>query len=135
MYLLDVFIQLRKTLIPGTIVIFDPGFLHSSIIVGLALIPTLYYRTGSNYSGTLFVHRRATERILCDQCANRRNQDLLYYAILGVAALFVFLGGYMVFQSFGNGAVNLTNIRIAAIGAGIYFLRDELAYRLTMYLD
>ncbi|MFT4932602.1 MAG: hypothetical protein ACI91T_002498 [Natronomonas sp.] len=131
-FLLDALIQIRKDLIPQTIVIFNPGILHSSVIFGIALVPTLYYRTSSQYSGTVFVHRQATERILCAECANNRSQRVLYYGIVGAAVLFVSLGVYLILQSFGAGRVDLTSLRVSAIGGGIYVLRDELVYRLKV---
>lgn len=131
-FLLDILIQIRKDLTPQTIVLFDPGILHSSVILGLTLIPTLYYRAGSDRIGKTFVHRRATERNLCDDCASKRKQSILYYSITGFAVLFGLLGLYLIVQSFGSRIIDLTSLRISAIGVGIYLLRDEIVYRISM---
>lgn len=132
---LDVLIQLRKDFVPQTIVLFDPGLLHSAIILGIALIPTTYYRTSSSRSGFRFVRRKATERILCDTCANERGHSLLYYGILGLAVFLGAAGIVLIAQSFDGRILDLTSLRISAIGAGIYVLRNEITYHLSAQLE
>lgn len=119
-------------LVFGGTVFLETGLVHSSVILGAALLLSVWFKHGD---GIGLVSGQAHERILCDECYHERRQlTVISKLVLAIAAVIIIYGLYTVATDGSrnpNRPFFFREIRIIAAGIAIYVLRDEI----TLLLD
>lgn len=95
--------------------------LHSSILLGLSLLFTLWVQGADRKTSARFLQRRRPERVLCEDCsADTQLPRLILYVIAALATLLVLLGAYLAWNSSGVGS-----LRLSALGLLICIIRVD----------
>lgn len=117
----DLITQIRLMLFPTRGLFPRVGLVHSSVILGMALLLTVWFRKGDIVEEPLML-RQGSERTLCEDCTGgERLRRYLQLAVAGVALIIVLYGAYRLVT-----ALNLAPLRVIAIGGAVYILRDTL---------
>lgn len=116
-----------SNLIFGGTVFLKTGVLHSAIIIGAALLLSVWITTGDGFG---FIKGYTHERILCEDCYHeRKHVKFIRILVIGIAGLVALYGLYTVATD-GSKNPNLPfffrEIRIVAVGVAVYILRDEI---------
>lgn len=109
----------------------QPGLRTGAIVVGIAMLGTVYFRGGSSASDLRLLTRNSNERVVCSDCqGDKQFQRTLLYAVTGVAVLVMLFGLWQSVQS-----LDFSNLNVVGVGLAVFVARDGIATGLLALLE